>query len=566
MVFGFEFDKQLRIQQAYPKLSEVFSAGAISWQRDSEKVHMFKNESHIIQFLKVKFDPSDKSRFLGFALEASYATAIARTIGVRNQSIYLTLLLIAVAVLASLAFASYMTRPLSQLIEASKLFSHGHFDGALPTNVKDEIGVLATSLNTMREQIQERSRALQISEARNRAIIENSVDGIITIDPYGKIRSFSPSAVRMFGYAVDEVIGKNIKMLMPSPYREKHDGYLQRFRDGGEKRIVGISREVDAQRKNGEVFPIRLAVGQITLEDEILFVGSATDISEEKSAQHEIERKSFEAQEAREIAEEAARKADRANKTKSAFLANMSHELRTPLNSLLILAHELMENVDGNLTDIQVEDAEIIYENGNDLLALINDILDLAKVESGNMQAQIEDIRVSDIVDGIDLKFRHMFAAKKIEMTVDLEAGVPEFIRSDRLRIDQVLRNFLSNALKFTGQRLGDAAHFPAGSNHDVSSSVSAAVIGHVGFVCHRHRNWHIVGTTGQGVRGLPAGRWIDHTQIWRDGLGAVHCTRTWRNCWVGKFIFKAPKGKAAPLRSTSRKICPSGNRGCDAA
>jgi signal transduction histidine kinase/CheY-like chemotaxis protein len=144
--------------------------------------------------------------------------------------------------------------------------------------------------------------------------------------------------------------------------------------------------------------------------------------------------------------------AERANQLKSEFLANMSHELRTPLNSLLILAEDFSTNSDGNLNEEQIEAAQIIFTSGSDLLGLINDILDLAKVEAGKMEVMLEDVDIHDVMENIKLRFTHLAKSHDIELHVSVENNVPAVIVSDRMRLDQVLRNFLSNGMKFTSE------------------------------------------------------------------------------------------------------------------
>ncbi|MGN6179266.1 MAG: response regulator [Mucilaginibacter sp.] len=134
---------------------------------------------------------------------------------------------------------------------------------------------------------------------------------------------------------------------------------------------------------------------------------------------------------------------------KSEFLANMSHELRTPLNSILVLARILKDNKTTNLTEDQIKYASVIFNAGNDLLTLINDILDLSKVESGKLELQIEDVKVSDIVKDTGMLFNELAANKKIKFTQSV-SGVPEAISTDKIRAEQVLKNLLSNAFKFT--------------------------------------------------------------------------------------------------------------------
>ena len=150
--------------------------------------------------------------------------------------------------------------------------------------------------------------------------------------------------------------------------------------------------------------------------------------------------------------EEQARALATASKYKSEFLANMSHELRTPLNSLLLLAGALVENREGNLTDDQVESARIIERSGNDLLSLINEILDLARIEAGRTELHPEPVVLADLARGLQEACEPLAQDKGLALRIDLTADAPQRIVTDRKRLEQVLRNFLSNAVKFTGQ------------------------------------------------------------------------------------------------------------------
>jgi PAS domain S-box-containing protein len=128
------------------------------------------------------------------------------------------------------------------------------------------------------------------SEARLRAIVDNAVDGIITIDEYGAILDFNPAAQRLFGYETQEVVGQNVKMLMPDPYRKEHDGYLRNYRDSGKRKIIGIGREVVGRRKDGSTFPLDLAVSEVQFGGRRLFTGIVRDISERKRVEEERQR------------------------------------------------------------------------------------------------------------------------------------------------------------------------------------------------------------------------------------------------------------------------------------
>jgi HAMP domain-containing protein/CheY-like chemotaxis protein/signal transduction histidine kinase len=176
---------------------------------------------------------------------------------------------------------------------------------------------------------------------------------------------------------------------------------------------------------------------------------------EEKARQlfeqnEEVERKNREVEQARQALEGKAQQLSLTSRYKSEFLANMSHELRTPLNSLLILADQLSSNPDGNLTPKQVEFARTIRGSGKDLLKLINDILDLSKIESGTVTIDVGEVRFEEMRQTMERTFRHVAEGKGLSFKIDIDPSIPEAVRTDAQRLDQVLKNLLSNAFKFT--------------------------------------------------------------------------------------------------------------------
>src|SRR4051812_45656894 len=166
----------------------------------------------------------------------------------------------------------------------------------------------------------------------------------------------------------------------------------------------------------------------------------------------EVERKNSEVEQARRALEEKASELALTSKYKSEFLANMSHELRTPLNSILILSQQLAENAPGNLIPKQVEYSRNINSSGSDLLNLINDILDLSKIESGTVTVDVEEIAFHWLRDSIDRNFRHVAEAKSLPLHVRFADDLPRAMDSDPKRLQQILKNLLSNAVKFTSQ------------------------------------------------------------------------------------------------------------------
>ena len=164
----------------------------------------------------------------------------------------------------------------------------------------------------------------------------------------------------------------------------------------------------------------------------------------------EVERKNREVEQARQALEEKAKQLALTSKYKSEFLANMSHELRTPLNSLLILSDQLSKNNESNLTARQVEFAKTIHASGNDLLALINDILDLSKIESGTVNVDLDEVVLNELAEHVTRTFRPIAESKKLDFGVRLDPGTPRSIRTDSKRLQQVMKNLLSNSFKFT--------------------------------------------------------------------------------------------------------------------
>jgi CheY-like chemotaxis protein/HAMP domain-containing protein len=177
-------------------------------------------------------------------------------------------------------------------------------------------------------------------------------------------------------------------------------------------------------------------------------LGTKAKLLAEQNA--EVERKNAEVEQARHALEEKAAELALTSKYKSEFLANMSHELRTPLNSILILSQQLSGNTAGNLTDKQVEFSRNINSSGSDLLNLINDILDLSKIESGTVTVEVEEIPFAGLRDNIDRNFRHVAEAKNLPFQVFFSDDLPRFMHSDPKRLQQILKNLLSNAVKFT--------------------------------------------------------------------------------------------------------------------
>src|SRR5208337_1750052 len=164
----------------------------------------------------------------------------------------------------------------------------------------------------------------------------------------------------------------------------------------------------------------------------------------------QIAEKNLALEDTRHELERRAGELEKTGKYKSEFLANMSHELRTPLNSLLLLSRDLSENSGGNLTAEQVESAKIIRKSGMELLQLIDEVLDLSKIEAGSMSLKVREVFLKDVAEYVERGFKHLAAEKDIAFEIVMDDTLPEAITTDRQRLEQILKNLLSNAFKFT--------------------------------------------------------------------------------------------------------------------
>ncbi len=314
-------------------------------------------------------------------------------------------------------------------------------------------------VNERTKELNSTNNQLADNQTRLNSIIDNIADGLITINDKGIIQSFNPSAERIFEYQASEVIGKNISLLAPEPYASDHDNYLKRYLSNKKSTIIGIGREVRGLTKSGKTFPMDLAINEMVIGDQLFFVGSVRDITERK----EIEKQLILAKEG----------AEKANQAKSKFLSSMSHELRTPLNAILGFGQLLQKDATMSLSPAQEGRCKEIIKAGNHLLALINEILDLASIESGKTNFSIENANLKELVFESLTLIRPLAKKRDIEI-IDLNEKDNEvFVSADRLRLKQILLNLLSNAVKYNHEGGTITIQYFVREDHRVQIQVS---------------------------------------------------------------------------------------------
>lgn len=293
-------------------------------------------------------------------------------------------------------------------------------------------GLFQNKVQEQNKELKETERALKEKTERVRSILDTVVDGIITINAKGKIQTVNPAALKMFGYEAHELIGQNIKILMPNPYQKNHDKFLENYAKTGEKNIIGVGREVQGKRKNGEVFPIELAVSEMSVSDEPMFTGVVRDITTRKHSEMALI--------------DAKEQAEKASKAKSEFLSSMSHELRTPLNA--ILGYSQMIQYDSQVTDSVKKNTVEIYQAGEHLLTLINEVLELSHIETGNLELDMELCDVSYAIGQAISLMKPL--AEKHNVILNCEClCVGWGVTVDKRRFKQIFLNLVSNAIKY---------------------------------------------------------------------------------------------------------------------
>jgi len=552
---------------------------------------------------------------LGYSLEKVFASIRDN----QFNAFVICLVILLFGVLITLVTSRVITQSITQLRKSARDFAEGKIDVSVEVNSSDEVGELGKAFNFLVSQVNQNislltssNTQLEFAQTRIQAIMDNMVDGIITIDVHGIIESANPAAERIFGYQFSEVHGKKINMLMPDPYRSEHDSYIENYLFTSKKKIIGISREVSGLRKDGTTFPMDLAVSEVFLGGRRMFTGIVRDITMRKQEQslkamrhdltqvlaeaqsideginqilqtladhptwdlafywavdsdskvlrcelgahsarlsqetyEQFTRKTFgttfekgnglpgrvwdhakpcwikdmtqdtnfprasvaaeigihgglgfpifsdeklwgmmevftidladpdedltrlledmgsqfgqfmqrmesemELAQAMVVSELAKREAENANKTKSAFLANMSHEIRTPLNAILGFSQILLD--EKSIAGEQRRALQTIDRSGSHLLELINDILDLSKIEAGHMELIYSDFDLKDLLRDLIEMFKTRCDKKGLAIEIQ---GLPEeacLVHGDEVKLRQILTNLLGNAVKFT--------------------------------------------------------------------------------------------------------------------
>ena len=279
------------------------------------------------------------------------------------------------------------------------------------------------------------------SVSRFRELLEAAPDAIIEVDREGYIVLLNRVTETLFGYTREELLGMNVDQLLPDALRSGHHHHRQSYWQHPTTRPMGRSLILSARRKDGQEIPVEISLSPVQSEDGFRVTAIIRDVTERRNSEEKI-RAANQQLEARN------REIERADRLKSEFLASMSHELRTPLHTIIGFTELLAEELEGPLNDKQKRFVQHVRQDSVHLLELINDVLDLSKIEAGRMELELEALDAAEIVRSAVSGITNAANAKKIQLVNRLTNTC--FVVADRLRLREILTNLLSNAVKFT--------------------------------------------------------------------------------------------------------------------
>lgn len=319
--------------------------------------------------------------------------------------------------------------------------------------VKLQKGKSSREKSTLEFEIFSRELLLEDINQYLQSILDTADHAFVSVDLKGEITSWNKHAEEIFGWTKNEVLGRSlVSTIVPPRFQQAHNQGFQRFIETNESKILGQRLELSALHKKGHEIPVELTVNVLKHRDSLSFFAFLQDITDRKEAEKRIHllnmRLETKVKERTSELQKALSLADDANRIKSVFLANMSHEIRTPLGAVLGYA-ELLANPEVNSYERQ-NFISAIKRNGELLSNIINDILDLSKVEAGKLEIEMGDVLVSELLTDLASLLNLKALSKGIRLSVSCEGTIPKSIRTDALRLRQVLLNIVGNAIKFT--------------------------------------------------------------------------------------------------------------------
>jgi len=378
---------------------------------------------YLTHFHTLYFDESDVSHFLSYGLIKPKEAALEHAHKVRNQSLVLAFILILSSMACAWFMAKLFTQPLRQMIESVRAFETRKGCADFPKHRKDEIGELARAFDALTRRLGKVLQSESDALARLQTIVDNTADGLITVNGQGVIEYYNTACETIFGYSAGEAIGCHVSLLMPELFAQHKDGFLVAFDDEADhKGIIAKGQGLIGQRKDGRTFPLELSVSEVHMRGEPYYSGIIRDVSERRKAEEEILR---------------------SNEELERFAYVASHDLQEPVRIVSNFAELLKEEYDKNLDAQGRQYLGFIAESSRRLHDLVTDLLDYSRI---GLDDQI--FSRFDSNDQVDACLDYLAETiKELDATIEVK-DLPS-IHANQVRFFRLMQNLIGNALKY---------------------------------------------------------------------------------------------------------------------